>query len=341
MKSINKNRSQHSFAFIFSLALHAIAFTYFYQKAEEKDVATTATTALQNSRTADRTLKLDSVKFITKKQLEIIKEKNKQIVANELNGRKERPVDSRFAGESDQTFDRQTIAAANGAFKKAGQGTKDGSATEKAQATEQSAAPLKTAQAQKERLKNDLKNLRLSDLGAIQISKIEDEGKIQAAALEDMNRRLATEAKRNAAQGIAKGSKDETGFSRNNDFVEDIPLGDMTNLNTTEFKYYGFYHRIRQRLEQYWGSSIQSKAKNLYKSGRRLPASENLITAITVTLDDRGQILDIKIDGTSGVRELDQAAIESFNKAGPFPNPPKGVLIGGRAVIQWGFVVKS
>jgi TonB family protein len=111
--------------------------------------------------------------------------------------------------------------------------------------------------------------------------------------------------------------------------------------NTTEFKYYGFYHRIRQKLEQYWGSTIQSKAKNLYKSGRRLPASENLITAITVTLDDRGNILDIKIDGTSGIRELDQAAIESFNKAGPFPNPPKGLLVGGRAVIQWGFVVKS
>jgi protein TonB len=115
----------------------------------------------------------------------------------------------------------------------------------------------------------------------------------------------------------------------------------MTNLNTTEYKYYGFYHRIRQKLEQYWGNSIQEKAKKLYKVGRRLPASENMITAITVVLDDHGSIVDIKVDGTSGVRELDQAAIESFNKAGPFPNPPKGLLVDGRAIIQWGFVVKG
>ena len=116
-------------------------------------------------------------------------------------------------------------------------------------------------------------------------------------------------------------------------------MNNIKNLFLTLTSY--FYHRIRQRLEQYWGSSIQSKAKHLYKSGRRIPASENLITAITVTLDVKGNILDIKIDGTSGVKELDQAAIESFNKAGPFPNPPKGLLVDGRAVIQWGFVVKS
>ena len=72
-----------------------------------------------------------------------------------------------------------------------------------------------------------------------------------------------------------------------------------------------------------------------------MPASENLITSVSVTLNDKGQIVDMQIEGTSGVRELDQAAIESFNKAGPFPNPPKGLLVGGRATIQWGFVVKS
>lgn len=337
MKLFTKDRPQYSFAFIFSLALHAFVFAYIYKTVEEKNAA--ASMALNESSTPKNSFKFDEVKFITQKELQAFKASNKQIVANELNGRKERPTDSRFAGEKDQTFDRQTMAATNGAFKRAGLGTKTGSSNVRSLSQVEAPAPKKTAETSKP--KNNLKNLSLSDFGSIQISKIEEAEKIEAAALEDMNHKLIAEAKKAAAQGIARGSSNESGFSRNNDFVEDVPLGDMTNLNTTEFKYYGFYHRIRQRLEQYWGSSIQSKAKHLYKSGRRMPASENLITAITVTLDDRGQILDIKINGTSGVRELDQAAIESFNKAGPFPNPPKGLLIGGRAIIQWGFVVKS
>ena len=141
--------------------------------------------------------------------------------------------------------------------------------------------------------------------------------------------------------GTINGAKNNIGVAANNDFIEDIPLGDVTNLNTTENKYYGFYHRIRQKLEQYWGSNIHAQARKLYKAGRRMPASDNLITAVTVVLSEKGQIIDIKIEGSSGIRELDQAAVESFNKAGPFPNPPKGLLIGGRAIISWGFVVKS
>lgn len=339
MKLFDKDRPRYSLALIFSLVLHFFAFGYVYKKIQDEHSAQNL--AFQKISTEPHLVKFDSVKFITHKQLLDIKEaRNKQIVANELNGKKERPKDSRFAGEADQSFDRQTMAVANGAFKKAGLGNKNGSQFSTAQTQEPAAAPKKVVQNKKP--KNLVpKSLSLSDLGAIQITKIEDEEKIQAANLMEMNRKLASESKHAAAIGIDRGSSDTTGLARNNDFVEEVPLGDMTNLNTTEFKYYGFYHRIRQKLEQYWGSTIQSQAKNLYKSGRRLPASENLITAITVTLDDRGNILDIKIDGTSGIRELDQAAIESFNKAGPFPNPPKGLLIGGRAVIQWGFVVKS
>jgi outer membrane biosynthesis protein TonB len=44
---------------------------------------------------------------------------------------------------------------------------------------------------------------------------------------------------------------------------------------------------------------------------------------------------------TSGIKELDDAAIESFNDAGPFPNPPKGLVVDGKVTIEWGFVVKS
>ena len=266
---------------------------------------------------------LGQVKVITPKELKAIKDNLKrQIVATDQTGEKQRPSKAQFSGESDQSFDRQSVAMKNGSFKEAGLGKKNGSETLKPEvAEERKIADIKKT--------SKPKTLTLGDLGSFTINVPKEDKKV------------LTQKAASANQGIAQGNKKVVGLAQNNDFVEDIALGDTTNLNTTENKYYGFYHRIRQRLEQYWGSTIQSKAKHLYKSGRRIPASENLITAITVTLDGKGNILDIKIDGTSGVKELDQAAIESFNKAGPFPNPPKGLLVDGRAVIQWGFVVKS
>jgi hypothetical protein len=33
--------------------------------------------------------------------------------------------------------------------------------------------------------------------------------------------------------------------------------------------------------------------------------------------------------------------VESFNQAGPFPNPPQDLIVEGKVKIEWGFVVKS
>jgi TonB family protein len=129
--------------------------------------------------------------------------------------------------------------------------------------------------------------------------------------------------------------------SSTNDHLEDIPAGDLTYLNTVEYKYYGFYHRIRQKLEQFWGRSIQETAAQLLEQGRHISKDDNLITALVVTLNELGEIVDINIKGPSGVKELDDAAIDSFNDAGPFPNPPKDLVHNGVVTIEWGFVVDT
>lgn len=281
------------------------------------------------------TVKLDSVKFISREEVQRIKDqqKNRQIVANELKGREETPENSRFLGEKNQAYDRQVMARQNGSFKEAGKGKTTGNENSLAQKSESVKKVAKKAAPKKRGALSlsDLGGFTLKDLDSIE-KEIEDSLK-EAEQLAAQNNEMA--------KGIESGKLNVRGLAANNDHVEDIPLGEMTNLNTTEFKYYGFYHRIRLQLEQHWGSTIKDKARAIYRSGGRVPASESMITSITVTLDNKGRILDMRIDGTSGIRELDQAAIESFNKAGPFPNPPKGLLVGGRATIQWGFVVKG
>lgn len=315
---LKKEKISLSASAVVSLGLHLLILFFLFHEKVTKEFITSASQNASASKKVN--FDLTKVKRISKRELDFLK---KQIVASDQTGRKLKPVNSRFSGAADQSFDRQTIARNDGAYKEAGLGnSKLEKNTEKVAAHE----PKKKSK----------KELTLKDLGGINLN-------TQLAAHEEkeLDEEMQKHMQKSDGQGVQNGNRASRGLASSSDFVEDVALGDVTNLNTIENKYYGFYHRIRQKLEQYWGSTIHERAKSLYKKGRRLPASENLITAITVILNESGNIVDIQIEGTSGVKELDQAAVESFNKAGPFPNPPKGLLVDGRAVIQWGFVVKS
>ena len=69
-----------------------------------------------------------------------------------------------------------------------------------------------------------------------------------------------------------------------NDYIKDLPLGDFTKMNTVQYKYYGFFHRIKKKLEVHWGQNIQSVAKNIFKKGRRLPANKHYITSLIIQM---------------------------------------------------------
>lgn len=186
-------------------------------------------------------------------------------------------------------------------------------------------APFKTGESSGGAKKTGSKKVSLSDLGA------------QVA--EDPFKEAAKEySKKKNGQGDQKMAQEE---SANNDYVKDVAEGDATNLNTVEYKYYGFYYRIKQQLEQFWGRTLYDKAEMMAQAGRRLPSSEEMITSLQVTLNHKGEVISVKVIGTSGIQELDDAAIESFNEAGPFPNPPKDLIRNGKVTIEWGFVVKS
>ncbi len=240
-------------------------------------------------------------------------QKRKQVVETEANrGEKVKPLDEAFLGKQDNSVSRQTVAKNIEKFKRAGIGVKDGSKV------------ARTSKGKKGEKKSQ--KLSLSDLKALKSQNAMKEFKPSSSG---------------AALGLKTGDKNSHGASASNDFVEEIPMGDFTQLNTTEFKFYGFYHRIKQKLEQFWGATIQSKVSKIYKSGRSLASGKNHATSLIIHLDSLGKIIAVKVKGTSGYKELDEAAVESFNSAGPFPNPPKGMVKNGRAVIEWGFVVKS
>lgn len=238
----------------------------------------------------------------------------KQIVESEDGKRKK--VDGAYLSDKDRAFDRETVARKIDTFKKGAKSSGEGGGG--------GAASPKVSKGSQGKGK---KGMKLSDLGA----HVGQPDPFMAAAKE-------YSAKKNGnpgAPGVARK------VSSTNDHVEDVPLGDMTNLNTVEYKYYGFYYRIKQRLEQFWGRSIHEKAQQLAKLGRQVATEDEHITSLQITLNHEGEVVEIRIVGTSGIKELDDAAIESFNEAGPFPNPPKGLIKNGLVVLEWGFVVNT
>lgn len=290
-----------------SFLLHALVMIYKWQP----EIAAVSK-RIQEKVTKIRLVEPEQAQEIAKTRTKIKTDVQRQIVTSEKSELTLAPVPTRFLSEHDQVVDRQTVAKKIGSFKEAGKGIKNGSET----------VQQKTAKAQKQATKE---KVSLSALGRVKVP--------ESTAPKKQERELAS-------LGIQHGKEGVAGYARNNDYVEDIPLGDMTKLNTVEFKYYGFYHRIKQRLEQHWGRTLQEKAQTMAKRGRT-PASADRVTALSITLDTQGRIIDIELRSSSGVSEFDEAAIDSFNKAGPFPNPPQGMMINGHAKIEWGFVVKS
>ena len=239
-----------------------------------------------------------------------------QIVQTEQNNRI-KPKEAKFLGKADNAFARQTKNKNIGTFASASKGVRNATQAEEKQ--------LKKSK----QVKNS-KTLKFSDLAVKRFEKV------------DLKKSKKVARSQSSKLGLKNGKSNGKALGSSNDFLEDIPLGDFTQLNTQEFEYYGFYHRIRQKLEQHWGNNLQEEAQKIFKQGRSIASDNNLITSLTIKLNDKGRIVDILVNSTSGLKELDDAAIRSFNQAGPFPNPPKGMLkTDGKAVIEWGFVVNT
>jgi TonB family protein len=64
--------------------------------------------------------------------------------------------------------------------------------------------------------------------------------------------------------------------------------------------------------------------------------SKTRITEVRVSLSRRGDVEKILVMTPSGVAALDDEAVRAFRSAGPFPNPPEG-LVQKDNLITFGF----
>ncbi|WP_413586187.1 TonB family protein [Bdellovibrio sp. HCB274] len=258
--------------------------------------------------------------------------KNQIVEQSENSLNEAEPVNSRFLSVKNQTVTKQTIAKEHGEFqnlkKEAPQKTGpkgDGKVKSTAK------AEAKATPEQREQIARDLfKNFDAAE--ALERQKVADILKKGAEA----------------GQGLGRGNgedatKEGADVSRSNDYIKDVDQGLETMLNTREFKYYSYYNRIRRQLAQHWEGKVREKLSKMFKEGRS-PAStgQDRVTKLMIVLNDKGTLVNVQVMSDSGVRDLDDAAIEAFRAAAPFPNPPKGIIEGdGTVKIRWDFVLES
>ncbi len=140
------------------------------------------------------------------------------------------------------------------------------------------------------------------------------------------------------AQQLAGGASAST----TNDSLENVKDDLITKLNTREYRYYSYYTRIKTQLNQWWVPKVQQKFTQMMKQGRTIASEENKITKLIIVLNTDGKLVNVQVMAESGVRDLDDAAIEAFRSAAPFPNPPKGMIESdGTVKIRWDCVVES
>lgn len=136
---------------------------------------------------------------------------------------------------------------------------------------------------------------------------------------------------------------DKTGDpSQSDDYLKDVNTGMQTLLSTREFVYYSYYARIKEAIRQHWEPNVREKVKIIYRQGRNIASAKDRVTQVMVTLDGKGELIRVEILTQSGVEQLDNAAIEAFKAAAPFPNPPKGMVEpDGTIKIRWDFVLEA
>jgi TonB family protein len=302
-------------ALVLSLGLHSVLFIVHLQqkRAEEEQLSQTPIELSPVPPEAQ-------AQSPTAKPPEAPKPKIKQEMA-ETEDAKNREVDpnARFLGEHNQKAQQQTRAKSVDDFRaKQGSGLKGGT-TENMPSTGENTPK-----------KSESEKLEMGEGG--EQKPTED----KAAAGQGIKRNWKTLSLKDLGIGGDGGATAAT-----DDRLKGVDNGERTILSTREYKYFSYYNRIKELLRQYWKPNVERKLYMLIAKGRNIGEDE-MVTELVVLLNPEGNIQKISRVGSSGIEDLDQAAVEAFQKAAPFPNPPKGIIDpDGFVRIRWDFILQT
>ena len=145
--------------------------------------------------------------------------------------------------------------------------------------------------------------------------------------------------RRKASKRMSSGDGNESGESTTYDYLPGIKPGDKTYLNTAEFVYYSFYRRVQEPVVYLWNKYVSDYIEK-HPDVKKNLGNKDYITEVEATLTDSGAFVRIAILKSSGISGIDDAPGRAFLDAGPFENPPKGMIESdGLVRMKWRFIV--
>lgn len=262
---------------------------------------------LSQQATLNPARKLTWVELTPKNISDIRKETDqlrKQIVQTAPGREVEKAADDAFMGERNQVVDRQTVSK------------------EKQIAIAAQNAASKAISAAKSLTESKLRAAPLATFGIPVIPHLRDLAE-------------KSQARPDSPQWATPGQEAK-------DYIRGMKEGEKTALNTREYVFYGYYQRIRERLDRAWIPILRERLVTYYRTGRQLASDMDHTTRLMVVLNGSGEIVRVQVLSASGNHDLDEAAVRAFNRAGPFPNPPKGIVDPrGQIQIPWEFILRT
>lgn len=165
----------------------------------------------------------------------------------------------------------------------------------------------------------------------------------KSVKLSDLGVKLSAPKKEESFEKDRNWAESQTGEAiHGGDYVQGIKEGEASALNTKEFVFYSYFARVRRQLDSTWQPLLRQQIGKVRRKGRNLASNTDYVTRTVVTLDAKGSVLRVQLLEESGTTDLDKAAIDALNNAGPYPNPPKGLVDdSGQVQIRWDFILKT
>jgi protein TonB len=85
------------------------------------------------------------------------------------------------------------------------------------------------------------------------------------------------------------------------------PAKEGITFDTTEFKYYSYMRRLKERIESIWVYPPSAASRGIYGD-----------LYIRFAIKKNGKLGELEVVRTSGVRELDEAAVQALRDADPY-----------------------
>ena len=117
------------------------------------------------------------------------------------------------------------------------------------------------------------------------------------------------------------------------DHLENVDNDDETSLSAKRWVYASFFNRLKRQVAQNWDPASVWRRSDPTGS---VYGFKTRVTEVRVSLSRRGEVEKILVTTPSGVVALDDEAVRAFHAAGPFPNPPDG-LVQKDNLITFGF----